>query len=235
MHIINNDKPAVLCIQEAPLPADISKENKEHICRYFTMDQFNGPIKIFATHHFQLEKLDNPRNDWSSRHERATIIGMGMTFRIVNVHGFDLKNYPYGSAQRKIAFDLFKGIRVSNSVRTIFCGDFNSDPYSYEIGSESGLFSRYENDYVLEGSLRTHAWEYLSIKDVGTYRFTSPIEVRNWRMLDQIVFTCDLEMQKLEIITQLNGVVLSSPKGFPRKTISDHFPISMELKGVKVL
>lgn len=151
---------------------------------------------------------------------------------------------------RNIVYGICETEDKNNTSNTIVVGDFNMNPYD-DGCLEADCFHGLPIYHEAKRKIRKIAdenykmfynpmWNFCGdfSKPYGTY-YHSGNNLSNtyWNIFDQVIIRPDLKQRftnkSLEIITSVNGNSLLNTSGYPNKDISDHLPISFELKEKK--
>jgi exonuclease III len=176
---------------------------------------------------------------------------LGDDFILVCVH-LPSKRFYAEEDQAHICFCLNEIIKENESkvghTRTVVVGDLNIDPFGPGVAFASGLNAVCDKRIAKNGGryidnkrytyFYNPMWNYFgdsSLRPPGTYFYDSGKCVNYyWRIFDQVLIRPDLidrfEIERLKIITEINGRSLLTKKGRPNKQKgSDHLPITFSL------
>lgn len=148
---------------------------------------------------------------------------------------------------RRIVQDVMDCEKSQSTNNTVIVGDFNVPPYDNSCISSMCFYAQpiYEEtirrsrkvDKVDRFMFYNPMWNLLGDlnKPYGTYYYpgSNPINTY-WHILDQVIIRPDLRNrfvnESLKILTTTSHRSLLDTKGHPDKSISDHLPLTFEIK-----
>jgi len=182
---------------------------------------------------------------------RYTLYTARIEQQIVHIGGVHLQANPHASStDRAITLhDLTCDIRSlekeTASDNTIVIGDFNANPFSLEMISKKGmnavvfkgLIDLHENVKHEGQQLRRFYNPTLLLlseekKQYGSYYYGSGSETLYWNMYDQVVMRKQLAnaIVDMKYCKSAGNYQLVTKYGLPKKSISDHLPLCVEVK-----
>jgi len=186
---------------------------------------------------------------------RAIEIPNYPTFNLMCLHYQSKVNWT-SSDQAAHSFELNRIISdfedKVKSTNTILIGDFNMHPFDAGMVQSTGLHSVMTKDVAMKKQRKIDGrvypffynpmWSFYGDKGKGKVSgtmYTSLSKPINyfWNLYDQVLIRPDLidyfDEEKLEIITEFGDTVnLLTKNNLINKKISDHLPISIEIKNI---
>lgn len=148
---------------------------------------------------------------------------------------------------RRLVQDVMACEKSQSTKNTIIVGDFNIPPYDDSCINATCLHAQpiYEEtiresrkvDKVDRYMFYNPMWNLLGDfnKPYGTFYYSSGNPINTyWHILDQVIIRPDLRNrfvnESLKILTKTNHTSLLDIKGHPDLSISDHLPLTFEIK-----
>lgn len=243
--------PCVGAFQEAPLDAE------QHVARYgegrlFTMREEKGLVLVRNRMVSMLDKKvesivrpDDPTKSIAPRMLIAQTTVANQSFTIACVHS---KGRMHSNdSERALGIASTRGmLRVyeQRCQEAIIMGDFNANPYYFEMCSEYCWHAVRERGRLLNhegaptGALYNPMWRLLPEPTTqrpafGTHFYGNTDNRCPWTHYDQILISHGLveSARPLRILTHLKRQKLVTKLGRPRKDVfSDHLPVELEMQ-----
>ena len=209
----------------------------------------NPGRNIFLLHRFQSNCVSMLR-DTSLASFRAIAFPSGVDVTLASVH-FPSKNYGDESDSayyaREFRIDLEAVERTQRHRRTLVVGDFNMWPFENGMVLADALHAVMDRTIAKEQRRKIRdtyhryfynpMWGRLGDTSPGPagsyyYRRSQPRDFF-WHMFDQVILRAELIdhflEDSLQILTSTSKSSLSTNKGRPSKSVSDHFPLIFSL------
>jgi hypothetical protein len=240
----------VLMLCECGKPYDLLKTlNRDSDAYFYSKNNIGDKVKIFA-------KLDKnhikPLIEDNRIAARDLVLPNSKNITLIVAHLPSKLNKSessqYASTERVRDF-VSRVEKEQKHKRTIFCGDFNMNPFEVGMIQTVGLHTVMEKKIAKKVSRTVDdkvypyfynpMWGFLG--DLGrgvvsgTYYYSNAEDVvYHWHLFDQVIMRPEIipifEDNKLDIITEINDTNLLNKNGIIDKTkFSDHLPIKFTL------